>query len=127
MGLPGFTDEGVLPAGLHEATIDRFGGPGDRGDQIESLRWLMEDPRFGRVERLLINGSFVTIEPQPRDVDCIAVVRSADEIDTVQAVFDELPFLSAEVLLTDELGPMLEFFGTTRAGVPKGLVELVVR
>jgi hypothetical protein len=45
--IPEFNDDGVLPAGLHEADIfeieTRFGGPTEiRRTQMESLHWLLD-------------------------------------------------------------------------------------
>jgi hypothetical protein len=73
--IPPFDERGNLPPGVHQATLDeietRFGQESElRRVQMESLRWLVDLARRAGVERLVINGSFVTDVFEPNDVDC---------------------------------------------------------
>ena len=64
--IPPFDENGYLPTGIHKATIEevaeRFGlAVAIRGDQVESLRWLIDlARRTWAQERLILNGSCVT-------------------------------------------------------------------
>jgi hypothetical protein len=74
--IPPFNEHGYLPTGVHQATLDevdvRFGKESEvRRVQMESLRWLADLARRVGVERLVINGSFVTDLLEPNDVDCV--------------------------------------------------------
>ena len=71
MPLPDFNLEGDLPEGVHRATMDevvaRF-GVGTRQRQIvlaRLLRVLEVAEATGKLERLIIFGSFITNKPHP--------------------------------------------------------------
>jgi hypothetical protein len=83
MPIPLFSPNGLLPVGIHEASLDeiqeRFGAfqASDQrpklfirlGELVAAMR------RSGLFEALLIDGSFVTAKPIPNDIDIIAVLR----------------------------------------------------
>ena len=63
--IPEFNEDGYLPPGIHPATLDeiaaRFGKePELRQVQMESLRWLVDLAKRVGVQRIIVNGSFVT-------------------------------------------------------------------
>jgi hypothetical protein len=61
---------------------DRFGlASAVRRTQVESLRWLVDSALRAGVERILINGSFVTDVLEPNDVDCVRLVGPGFPID----------------------------------------------
>src|SRR2546428_445885 len=80
--LPPFNEHGLLPEGIHDCTLweaeDRFG----RFQQSERrpLLWAKFREFFGEmkatglVAAVLLNGSFVTVKPDPNDIDLILVV-----------------------------------------------------
>ena len=73
--IPEFNDVGYLPPGVHVASLDeiaaRFGHESEiRQAQMDSIRWLVEMAKKAGVERLILNGSFVTDVFEPNDVDC---------------------------------------------------------
>src|SRR5579884_1552290 len=77
--IPDFNDDGYLPPGIHLATLEevaaRFGQESEvRQVQMESLRWLLDLARRAGVQRLVVNGSFVTDEVEPNDVDCVLLI-----------------------------------------------------
>ncbi len=68
--IPAFDEHGYLPAGVHLASLAeieaRFGRQSEiRRVQMESLRWLVDLARRAGVQRLIINGSFVTTSCSP--------------------------------------------------------------
>ena len=74
--IPDCNDDGYLPPGIHQATLDeiaaRFGHePELRQVQIESLRWLVQLARRAGALRIVVNGSFDTDKLEPNDVDCV--------------------------------------------------------
>jgi hypothetical protein len=85
MPLPRLTHAGVLPAGLHSATIGKvrqaFGhGSARRKRLMGMLEERVAQARRLGVKRMLINGSFVTAKSEPRDID--VVVLLPEDFDT---------------------------------------------
>jgi hypothetical protein len=79
--IPAFEDNGYLPPGIHRATLDeieaRFGTESElRRVQFESLKWLIDLVRRAGIQRLVIDGSFVTERFEPNDIDCIQGQRT---------------------------------------------------
>src|SRR3972149_5777713 len=80
--LPAFTDNGLLPEGVHRATLEEFEQRfvyfdlSDRRYRLfEKLRELFRQARSsGIVRRIVVGGSFVTAKPEPNDFDCIVVL-----------------------------------------------------
>ena len=139
--IPNFRDDGCLPEGLHMATeaevTFRFGSrtPRRRRLILRLRRWL-ELSRLTHAKRFLVDGSFVTAEEEPNDID--AVVLLADDFQ--QQVSDGLDaaWELEEMLLTrrpEEIfaaedardwNDWVEFFSRTRQadGRRKGLLEI---
>jgi hypothetical protein len=80
--LPNLSEQGFLPKGKHNATLEEFEkhfvyfDMSDRRFRLyEGLKRLCEEARrSGIVRRILIGGSFVTSKPEPNDFDCIVVL-----------------------------------------------------
>lgn len=83
MAIPDLTEHGLLPVGVHEATLDevvaRFGsGTPRRAELGESLRRfaaLLED--IGLFTDLFVDGSFTTDAEPPGDVDVVMQLPTA--------------------------------------------------
>jgi hypothetical protein len=132
--IPAFNDNGYLPPGVHQATLDevedRFGRESElRRVQMESVRWLIDLARRGGAQRLIVNGSFVTDALEPNDVDCVLVVgpefprEPAVEVELKQG----LPFIDLNVVGADDIDFFVStLFGTDRLTVPKGVVEILL-
>ncbi len=141
--IPGLTDQGFLPPGVHRTTRDEFKErfvffqQSDRRlrlfEQIENL--LDQAVQSGIVERMIIAGSFVTAKPAPNDFDCIIVLdpsivgRSLRPFEynlvsrrMARRLFggDVMPALDDSPALQQ----YLEFFQTTRDGQRMGIVEI---
>ena len=63
--IPPFDDSGCLPPGVHPATLDeieaRFGRESElRRVQMESVCWMVDLPKRAGVQRIVLNGSFVS-------------------------------------------------------------------
>src|SRR2546425_1692587 len=79
--IPAFADSGSLPPGVHPATLaeieERFGRASElRRVQMESVRWMVDLAKRAGVERIVLNGSFVTDIIEPNDVDCVLLLGS---------------------------------------------------
>jgi hypothetical protein len=141
--LPEFTDDGLLPPGIHRATVAEFKQRfavftrSDRRwkilEKIDAL--LTEAGRSGIVRRVLVAGSYVTAKPEPNDFDCILVLDPSIvgaalppfqynlvSRKTARRMFggDIMPALEGSTALAK----YLEFFQTTREGWRAGIVEI---
>lgn len=82
MAIPALDQNGLLPVGVHDCTLDelkaRFGSfqISDRRPQLFARleAFLSEARATGLVVSLLVDGSFVTSKPEPNDIDLILVV-----------------------------------------------------
>jgi len=131
--IPNFNDEGYLPLGIHRATLEeitaRFGQESEvRQVQMESLRWLVDLAWRTGVQRIVVNGSFVTDKLEPNDVDCVLLIGPDFPRDaTAEAeLLAGLPFVNMELV---DMEAFLQFtektFATDRNLVPKGMVEVI--
>jgi hypothetical protein len=83
MPIPPLTDEGYLPAGVHDCTMDevderfaRFQRTDRRIRLFEKLvRYVKEVRSTGMVLELLIDGNFTTAKDEPEDIDLILVLN----------------------------------------------------
>jgi hypothetical protein len=133
--IPNLNDDGYLPPGIHQATIDevveRFGvGSDDRVAEGQSLQWLIPMCRRAGIVRLIVGGSFVTDRSEPRDVDCI-LVPGPDFVADCDATFAlqvGLPYLSIQLVETEEDLNFYahDLYASDRTGRPKGLVEVAL-
>lgn len=131
--IPPFNEHGYLPSGVHLATIDevaaRFGCESEvRRVQIESLRWLVEFARRAGVDRLVLNGSFVTDVLEPNDVDCVLLIGPGYPRDAAAEaeLLAGLPFLELSLVTQGDFDLLVDvFFATDRQSTEKGLVEVI--
>ena len=131
--IPAFNEHGYLPAGLHGATLDeiaaRFGQQTElRRVQMESLRWLSDLAKRAGVERLVVNGSFVTDVAEPNDVDCVLLFGADFPHDAVaeQELLNGLPFLEIQLVRQARFTMLVErFVATDREWIPKGMIEVI--
>lgn len=139
--VPDFRDDGYLPEGLHLATeaeiTFRFGTSTKQRRRLalRLRRWIELVQRIA-AHRLFVDGSFVTSNPEPNDVD--AVVWLADDfVDRVsrgdsEAVELETMLLTRrpeEIFAAEDRrdwDAWVEFFSRTREadGKRKGIVEV---
>lgn len=139
--IPEFNADGLLPRGVHPATLEevleRFGG-NERREQlltgfVEALRLL----RAAGCRRVYIDGSFVTPKERPNDIDACWDIDGVDA-DALDPVFFDFAdgraaqkarfgaeFFPAQVPEGLTGRAFLEFFQVDRqTGEPKGIIEL---
>jgi hypothetical protein len=132
--IPEFNDDGYLPPGIHPATLEevaaRFGHESEvRRNQMESLRWLVDLARRAGVQRLVVNGSFVTDKLDPNDVDCVLLIRPGFPRDAAAeaALLAGLPFINMELAEEKAFQEFTEdIFANDRRLVPKGMIEVIL-
>ena len=79
MALPDFNDKGDLPEGVHQSTIDevilRFGAGTPQRQLVTTnlLKIFQLAESTGKLERLIIFGSYITTKANPNDVDIVLV------------------------------------------------------
>lgn len=130
--IPRFDDSGFLPPGVHPANLDEIDALFGRGSelrrvQMQSVRWLVDLAKRAGVQRIVLNGSFVTDTMEPNDVDCV-LLASESQIDV--AVEDELlaglPFLEILLVGPDEFNELVNrTFATDRHGRAKSMIEVI--
>ena len=80
------------------------------------------------VERIVINGSFVTEVLEPNDVDCVLLAGSATKrrFAAFRSLQAGLPFLDIALVSRKDFDEIVNVvFAEDRDFVPKGLVEIV--
>jgi hypothetical protein len=94
---------------------------------MDSLRWLAGVASRAGVERLILNGSFVTDVLEPNDVDCVLLIGSgfprdrADEAELLAGI----PFLELSLVNQADFDLLVdEFFATDRHSLAKSMVEV---
>ena len=132
--IPPFTESGLLPAGVYPATLDeidaRFGRPSEiRGVQIQSVRWMVELAIRAGVQRIVLNGSFVTDIIEPNDVDCVLlfVPGRVQDRNALKELRVGLPFLDIAIVEQVDFDEFVgHVFAADRFNVPKGMVEVIL-
>jgi hypothetical protein len=132
--IPDFNALGYLPPGVHLASLDdvaaRSGQESEiRQAQMDSVRWLVDMAKKAGVQRLIINGSFVTDVFEPNDVDCALLLLADFPLDPAAAadLSDGLPFVDLHMAEPKEFAIFVEqLYGSDRDSVPKGVIEVVL-
>lgn len=142
--LPALTENGDLPAGIHEADWreieQRFGSGADsRVRAFGRLRHVYELAlRTGYLRRFLIFGSFVSAASQPRDVDVVLIMERGFRLEEApresrtlfshaeaEARFGASVFWVREGMLAEgEMRIFLETWQTKRDRTMRGIVEV---
>jgi len=79
------------------------------------------------VQRIILNGSFVTDIIEPNDVDCVLLMGPEFPMDaSAEAELRAgLPFLEIALVRQRRFDRLVGFFATDRFESPKGMVELL--
>lgn len=131
--IPSFDERGYLPPGIHPATVDeiaeRFGKEAElRRVQMESVRWVLDLAKKAGVQRIVLNGSFVTDAMEPNDVDCVLLVGPGfpHDREAEGELLAGLPFLDIDLVRQDGWDEMVEeVFATDRQLHSKGMIEVI--
>jgi len=130
--IPAFNADGFLPPGVHSATLpeirDRFGGPSEiRRAQMESIRWLIDLAARAGVQRIILNGSFVTNIIEPNDVDCVLLIGPSKDPLAEDELLQGLPFLDIALVGQKDFDYFVNrFFAVDRRLQIKGMIEIIL-
>jgi hypothetical protein len=81
------------------------------------------------IQRLIINGSFVTDVFEPNDVDCALLLPADFPLDLAAAanLSEGLAFIDLQMTEAKEFAIMVEqLYASDRDAVPKGVIEVVL-
>ncbi len=131
--IPPLDETGCLPPGLHAATLgeveDRFGHQSElRRVQMESVRWMVDLAIRADVQRIILNGSFVTDIMEPNDVDCVLLIGRGFPTNPAAEAEPRagLPFLDMALIRRKRFDRLVNVvFATDRFNAPKGMVEVI--
>jgi hypothetical protein len=131
--IPPFDASGCLPPGVHPATLSeiesRFGVQSElRRAQLESVRWMVDLAVRADVQRIILNGSFVTDIMEPNDVDCVLLSEPGGRRNrtALRELRKGLPFLDIAIVRATAFDEYVhETFAADRAGQPKGMIEVI--
>lgn len=148
MGIPALVDIGgllQLPPGEHPATLveieSRYGSSSERRQKLMSgLRTVCEQMKRAKVQKIWIDGSFVTDKTDPNDIDgCWSAIgvteESAQNLDPIFLKRDArelvkekygLDFFVAEQTESWSGLKFPKFFQIDRNGNPKGILVVTL-
>jgi hypothetical protein len=95
---------------------------------MDSVRWLVELAARAGVQRIVLNGSFVSDIIEPNDVDCVLLVPPGrpKDVQAFRELRAGLPFLDLAIVRSvkrfDEY--VGGIFAMDRKGTPKGMIEV---
>lgn len=140
--IPDLNDDGLLPPGVHPATLeevkDRFGRKNAvRRELFRGLSQALHNLREAGVQRVYLNGSFVTDTMYPNDVDgCWDADANIDlqRLDPVFLSFDQgrrqmkdkygVDFFPASSVECNSSQAFLDFFQVDKDGRSKGILVI---
>ncbi|MFN2454099.1 MAG: hypothetical protein ABR577_07740 [Pyrinomonadaceae bacterium] len=142
--LPNFDSKGDLPEGVHTATMDEvmrvFGATTNQRRNVAArlLRISNLAKATGKLERLIVFGSFVTTKPAPNDVDIVLVMRDDFRIDDcdeeMRLLFDHLRatnefgasifWIRPSLLILETLEEFIQHWQIKRDRTRRGIVEV---
>lgn len=131
--IPPFDESGCLPPGIHPATLAeveaRFGRQSElRRVQMDSVRWMVDLAARAGVQRVVLNGSFVTDIMEPNDVDCALLIGRGYPADAIAdaELKAGLPFLDIAFARQADFDEFVgEVFAEDRFGMSKGMIEVI--
>ena len=129
--IPGFDDNGNIPPGIHRASLgeieERFGHVSEvRRAEMQSLYWLVDLAKRAEIERLVVDGSFITEVVEPNDVDCVLLLgRGPMKWETKVELQSGLPFIHMQLVRQRRFDLLVDvIFATDIRGNPKGVIEV---
>ena len=107
----------------------RFGRQSEfRCVQMESVRWMLNLSVRAGVQRIILNGSFVTDIMDPNDVDCVLLIGRGYPADAIAEAELKagLPFLDIAFARQADFDEFVgEVFAEDRFGTSKGMIEVI--
>lgn len=142
MSIPALQTNGELPPGEHQASLDEvetvFGFSTERRKLLmQGLRNAVSNLVLCGVRRLWINGSFITDEDEPNDIDGCWEYTSSVDVEKLDPVFLQsrrdmkekygLDFFISNLVEAGSGLPFPQFFQVNRDGNPKGIILVILK
>ena len=143
--IPEFQKDGNIPKGLYKATLQEvrevFGtGSAKRKLLIGNLENIIELAKStGKLERVIIWGSFISNKDFPQDIDLLLIMRGDFDLDAnppeVKRIFDYVQgriVFNADIFWTkssigeEAIGLWIETYQMTRDFESRGIVEATI-
>ncbi len=140
--IPGLTEDGCLPAGVHQASLeevrDRFGRQSAaRRRLFNGLTRAVENLGEAGVKRVYVDGSFATDKPVPNDVDGCWEANADIDLGKLDEVFLDfgqrrrrmrqkygVDFFPCSLSEGDTRKAFLDFFQVDKDGRAKGILAI---
>lgn len=140
--IPDFTAQGMLPPGIHRATLeevrDKLGWGLRRRKLLDRLKPGLTLMKHCGIDRVYLDGSFVTEKDRPGDIDCCYDVPPS--VTNLNVMFPIWPCTRANRDMSQRIfgaelfpsrahatrsgEPYIEWFQTDDRGRPRGIVLL---
>ena len=139
MAIPALQENGELPPGEHQASLDEieliYGSLNDRRKLLmRGLRDATNNFELSGVKRIWIDGSFITDKEEPNDIDGCWEYKIDVDRDILDPVFlgtrnemkDKygLDFFIASIIEMGSGLPFPKFFQVNRDGTKKGIIVI---
>jgi hypothetical protein len=144
MKLPAFNDEGDLPEGVYRArlgeVIARFSSGMAKRQAVASglTRIFNLVEATGKLERMVIFGSFITAKTEPNDVDIVLIMQDDFNLgacdEETRKLFDHreaqeefgasIFWIRPSMLLLENVEQFIEHWQIKRDGTRRGIVEV---
>mgnify|MGYP003393828916 CR=1 FL=1 len=144
MPLPQLNSAGELPAGVHQATMTELltqfgsGTPQRQAVTARLCRIYALAHATGKLERLVVFGSYITAKAAPNDIDVVLVMRNDFDVSTydeetrilfdhtrAEAAFGASVFwVRPALLLLETLEEFIAHWQVTRNQTRRGIVEV---
>ena len=131
--IPPFNEHGYLPPGIHKATSRKLPSGwlaiADSQGRDGVVAVVDEVWEAASCPAIVLNGSFVTAEPEPNDVDCVLLVDPAHPRDytTEEDLLARVAVSGNRTGRSGRFDTLLErFFATDRDLAPKGMIEVLL-
>lgn len=142
--IPNLNDAGELPIGIHQATINEViaqFGSGTLKREIMSTRLqriYQIVKETGNLQQLIIFGSYITVKPEPNDVDVVIIFSDDFDLtvcsEEVKRLLDHqqaenefgasIFWIRPSLLLFQTLEEFIESWQVKRDGTRRGIVEV---
>lgn len=135
MPLPALRSDGTLPPGIHRATLDEvFAAFPDTTSERQALNAALSNgvatiERLSLADEIVLDGSYISIKPDPADVDIIVLTPGVYQLAGEQQYTAEgidLNLLDIQFAHDPaDFQGWLTFFSTARNGQAKGIISLI--
>lgn len=138
--IPEFNSDGLLPSGIHWASIDEIKNQMcfsvKRKKLVQGLEAALISLKSAGCSKVYIDGSFVTSKIEPNDIDACWEIQNVDptKLDPILLVFTNkralqkakygCEFFPSNAVAEPPNTTYLDFFQKTKDNAPKGIIGI---